>query len=200
MIDCTNDARCSTEQDILILDGYRESAIFSHGGLVITFPANVLASISVKTTYKPDTLRNAIGGVLSLAPLLADSNNPCAAWLGVYFFRPDSETGSTLGELAVTMAKRVRSDILKQGTTLHPPDVELCIRMDANIFIRVSVARTQITTHVYKSERLATALFFARLIDAVVHARTGNASSIGDFVDAENDHSIEYATAAIPLS
>ena len=78
---------CSREQDILIADITKEAPLFHQGDVVVVFPSQVLAAISVKTTFALAEVKDSLDGLASVAALLPESNRP-ACWFGAYFFVP----------------------------------------------------------------------------------------------------------------
>ena len=90
VLDSSNEQRCSTEQDILIIDSTEEAPVFYEGGLAIVFPHSVRASVSVKSTLDKETLLDSVEGLHSVRELCKAQTRPI--WTGAYFFRQKSKT------------------------------------------------------------------------------------------------------------
>lgn len=94
-----DDSRCSTEQDILLIDTLIEQPVFTQNGLAITFPRNVLATISVKTKLQNKETCDAIKGLHSAHDIIQNESQPVDVWFGAYFFGPSPEVDNKQGKL-----------------------------------------------------------------------------------------------------
>ncbi|MBX3426062.1 MAG: hypothetical protein KF688_10315 [Pirellulales bacterium] len=76
----------SKEQDLLIVDTRRHAPLFRESGVIVTFPENVRAVVSVKSTLTSAAVDDALQGLASIP------NIPSATpfWRGVFGFRLDS--------------------------------------------------------------------------------------------------------------
>lgn len=155
--------RSSTEQDIVVVDTYCERPLFLQGGLTIASRDTVLASISVKTTFKKGELLDALRGLRTL-PFRGDE-----AWQGAYFFN------STIEPLTLSkLAARLRS-----WTNANRPRFAVCIRASDDIFAIISPE----TVSVHRCPGTSTAYFLARALNAIVSRRGGAASSFAEILD-----------------
>lgn len=82
--------RCSTEQDVLVIDTQVEAPLFNQGGLVIAFPQSVLGAISVKTNLRAKELKDVDAGLVSLQELVRDAGYD-APWCGAFFYEVPPE-------------------------------------------------------------------------------------------------------------
>jgi hypothetical protein len=76
---------CSTEQDVLVVDTTVEAPLFNQGGVIIAFPHQVRAVISVKTEVSEKMVKDSTVG---MATILESGVAPGNLWCGVYFFEP----------------------------------------------------------------------------------------------------------------
>ncbi len=91
LVSPNDQAQCSSEQDILIVDTTQEAPIFNQGGLVVVFPRNLRAAISVKTKLGAKELRESVKGLNSVRSVAAASGvDSSAISCSAYFFE-DSE-------------------------------------------------------------------------------------------------------------
>ena len=112
VISPTDPEHCSTEQDLLVLDVTREAPIFHQSGLMIAFPNQVLAAISVKTNLGRREVTDSIEGlnsVISLVNLSTTDSSSC--WCAVFCFEVPKE---------VTRNPKLPYDYLLKGIKSHP--------------------------------------------------------------------------------
>ena len=180
--------QCSTEQDILLVDCTTEAPIFNQGGLLITFPNQVIAAVSVKTTLGPKEATDAVRGLNSVRTLVnLTSPEPTHFWCGAFAFETTS---------AVNKNPKLPCDYLSRAIADHPvpshplstqpslsgPDL-LCASRDL-IYKNAppdTLASPSITG--YRCNSLGTAVFLANLLDHVATYRTPGASNLAAFVD-----------------
>jgi hypothetical protein len=81
----------SREQDVLIVDAMEEAPIFNQGGVIISFPSAVRASISVKTEMCNDEVKNSVLVLNSVRAVAGPDIDPASIWCGAYYFvEPDN--------------------------------------------------------------------------------------------------------------
>lgn len=73
----------STEQDILIVDVRKCAPLFYESDVVVSFPENIKAAISVKTTLDSSNLRDALQGLATIPQI----DNPRQPWKGIFAYK-----------------------------------------------------------------------------------------------------------------
>lgn len=147
----------SKEQDLLIVDVRRSAPLFFESGVLVTFPENVVASISVKSTLDSTNLKDALVGLGSI-PRIDSSFQP---WLGVFAFNV-GETWARSPALALKWLRENQELVStwKQGV----------ICGDAELFISANSG----VPKCYRSE-LSTSLFIGT-VGEVLAGRTPSGS------------------------
>ena len=180
--------QCSTEQDLLLVDCTTEAPIFNQGGLLIAFPNQVIAAVSVKTTLRRKEATDAVRGLNSVRTLVnLASPEPNHFWCGVFVFETTS---------AVDRNPRLPCDYLSRAIADNPvspppfsaqpslsgPDL-LCASKD--LIYKNAPPATHASPFItgYRCNSLGTAVFLANLLDHVATYRTPGASNLAAFVD-----------------
>jgi hypothetical protein len=86
VIDSHDQSTCSTEQDILILDTSCEAPVLNQGSLLIAFPRQVVACISVKTRWIKKEVVDSIHGLSSVRAVTKRDPRRNHIWYGAYFY------------------------------------------------------------------------------------------------------------------
>lgn len=185
----TNPEQCSSEQDLLVLDCAREAPIFNQGGLLIAFPDQVLAAISVKTRLGPTEVRDGVKGlssVLTLANLCC--KDPAVCWAGVFCFEVTNEVARSpqkpYGYLrAAIKAHPVQRNPLGGNPQAVGPNL-LCSSRDY-VYKVVPSAEVDDSPRIVglSCGGLATAVFLANLLDHVAQCRGEGRSNVANFVE-----------------
>ena len=108
----TNENVCSKEQDILIVDTMAEGPLFNQGHLLIAFPHQVRAVVSIKTTVSDKMVDDATTGMASVYEA-AFPHGFTDPWFGIYFFEPCPCKPDTLAKYVkkATTASRIRQNV-----------------------------------------------------------------------------------------
>ena len=179
----------SKEQDVLIVDTSIEAPLFHQGNLIITFPAQVRAVISVKTTVSDTMVSDAIEGLASIFNAHF-SGNTDPPWCGVYFFEDCPCQPATLGKYLRNALSSVRE---KSGVPKEwMPDGFACGN-DLCCIKRNHMGKSAIPTSVLKAYRLralSTAAFLGQLLDHLSVSR-GGSSTILESMSAINIQPLE---------
>ena len=182
-------AQCSTEQDLLLVDCTKEAPIFHQGGLLIVFPDQVLATVSVKTTLGRKEVISAVKGLNSVRTLLnLSSPDSSHFWCGIFCFEITD---------AIAANPKLACKYLSDGLAKHPaptnplstqpqvsgPDL-LCASRELIYKIRPSHSGASPSISGYRCPALATAVFLANLLDHVAQCRRPGTSNVASFVDS----------------
>ena len=189
VISPTDSEGCSREQDLLLVDCTREAPLFNQGGLLIVFPDQLLASISVKTTLRPGEINNSVQGLNSVRTLFnLASVDPSKLWCGIFCFEVSD---------AVIKNPRLPCKYLSDAISRHPmranpisthscvpgPDM-LCASRDLLYKVLPADAHGAPCVSGLRCETLATAVFLANLLDHIARCRGNAGSNIASFMDA----------------
>jgi hypothetical protein len=176
----TSDTECSSEQDLLLLDTHSEAPLFRSGELVIAMPPNVMAAISVKSSFTYDVMDSAVAGLSTIGCALA----PGAArqtWSGIYFFDTDS------GPINLDTALRHICDHPKTLSLLQF-SAELVIRLASSTLIRASLGEQgQVKASGYRVDGLCTGIFLGRLLSHLARMRGKNATMDAMLADLDSE-------------
>jgi hypothetical protein len=184
-----DEEHCSSEQDLLVLDGTIAAPLFNQGGLAIAFPISILAAISVKTTLNSTTLESAIHGTHTVRQVAArDSVSPEMIWCGGFFL--NRGTASLDALLNATKLAREALDRPNAGLrSLMFPCVGLDVVAAADDLLVVTDHETPdgdrwraAVIRAYDSRGLGTAFFIAALLDHISSRRRIGPGSFRDFL------------------
>ncbi len=164
----------SKEQDLLIVDCRKHAPLFHESGVIVTFPENVRAVISVKSTIDSTTVSDALEGLESMPDI--PSASPC--WRGVFGFQI-GDNWSNKPELAIKWLKQSP----EAGKARLSPWTSGAIACDSRMFITVDRSSGQLRVRGYHTE-LSTALFVAELIDHIASTQQDPSSGINDLLSA----------------
>ena len=194
VIDPIDPAGCSKEQDILIIDAYQEAPVFHQGELAICFPANIIASISVKTVMDSGSVKETFEGLSSLRQVMKGLPDPRSVMLAGFFYEASK---------AVESDPRVVQKYISDGIRLHPckppallpagvaypsgPDM-LCGSRDLLYKLEFKVGDDGESPGSprllgYRCPEIAAALFIAQLLAHVAARRGLGYTGMGDFVE-----------------
>ena len=170
-----NEAVCSKEQDILIIDTMAEGPLFNQGNLLIAFPHQVRAVVSIKTTVSDAMVDDATTGMASVYET-AFPHGTADPWFGIYFFEPCPCKAETL-------AKYLKSAMVASHALRNVPpnwyiDALACSN-DLFCLKRVHSKENGVPTTLlrgYTHQGLSTALFLGHLLDHL-SASTKNGES-----------------------
>ena len=173
-------SNCSTEQDLLVLDTSSEAPVFTQSGLVITFPNQVLASLSVKTRFRKQEFADAVTGLLSLDEIGGDGNT---IWYGAYFFHKQRRVESTQD-----IANRIGAYLAalsKKGLRLRN-GVRLYVRISNDLFATIRGLAKGGEVNVCQCDGVSTAFFVATLCDSIAHSVSSGRSTFAEALDAHH--------------
>lgn len=188
VISPTDSAQCSSEQDLLVVDCTREAPIFDQGGLIIVFPNQVLAAVSVKTTLGPSEVATSVEGLNSVRSLVnLASPDSSDFWCGIYCFEVNQAVSKNphlpCKYLSDAFAKYpVRVSPLSTHHHIPGPDL-LCASQD--VVYKVQPREADGTPRIVglSCNGLATAVFLGNLLDHLARCRGGGGSDVASFVD-----------------
>lgn len=158
----------SKEQDLLLVDTRRCAPLFYESGVVVTFPENVRAAVSVKSTLSSTSLLDSINGLNSI-PRIESEQQP---WLGIFAFAMDAGWGEKL-TLPINYV-RDRLDELFAGWT----DGSIC----ANEMLYMRIDGREQKRVIGYSANLSAALFVATLVHEVLDRTDRSSRGIGDLM------------------
>ncbi len=158
----------SLEQDLLLVDVRRCAPLFYESGVIVTFPENVRAAISVKSTLSAKTLLDSIRGLNSI-PRIESEQQP---WLGVFAFILNSDWRKN-PSLAVGWVRNRMGKLFQHWT-----DGGIC--SNGELFVRMN-CREPRNARGYATE-LSSALFLATLVDGVLDRADRSSRGIGDLM------------------
>lgn len=187
----TDDSLCSKEQDILVVDCTREPPLFNEGGLVITFPRDVVAAISVKTAMGKKEVTDSVEGLNSVRAVAIASGASQAIWCASYHFELGQTVGANRSLPYSYCDEAMRAHTLSlQGAVLgrNPhlgPDF-ICSAKELAFKISYPHEPTPTTFRIrgFECGTLATSLFMANLLDHFATHRGVVDSDFGRFVDS----------------
>lgn len=162
----------SKEQDLLLVDVRASAPLFYESGVIVTFPENVRAAVSVKSTLNSSTLTDAIAGLNSI-PRIESAISP---WFGVYSFQRDSAWNDK-AYLALKWAKsRLNEEELDRSLKDWSYGAICC---DSGVYLRMTnTGEPSIRGY---NTPLATALFIAALIQDIQPNAPGD-RGLGDLL------------------
>lgn len=109
---------CSREQDLMIIDTHSEAPIFFQGGLAITSPRTLLASVSVKTNFGKAELRDSVESLATVRRVAAAAGqSPSRIFCGAYFF----ETSPTVTESPAIVYRYLQEFMTGAAAVHHSP-------------------------------------------------------------------------------
>ncbi|MCA9048662.1 MAG: hypothetical protein KDA89_08030 [Planctomycetaceae bacterium] len=172
VLSALDDEFCTTEQDILFLDTTSQAPLFYEDGIAIALPHHLIGAISVKSTLKKETLKDALSGLQSLhqLPDLRLATRPI--WTGAFFFSAVDTVSNNAAILHSYLSEF--TDCPEWTRICSLPDL-LMIRKHQN----------EKTENIgYKCRSLSAAYFIGDLLDHVADLRGTGPSS---FVHALDD-------------
>ena len=162
----------SREQDLLLVDISREAPLFSEAGIVVAFPRNVLASISVKSSLRKDALVDVVSTLSSLRTAAAHpSLDPADIWCGGYAYEAEVSAATTYEHIAEAVrASRVvyrnpSPQIVPVGPDCIVAGEDLLWTLDRTNGDGPAVIRG------FSCEGLAFAFFLGQLVNHLSHLR-----------------------------
>lgn len=184
VIDPDNEAACSREQDVLIVDTMTEGPVFNQAGVVIAFPRAVRAAVSVKTVCKKETVVESVENLNSVRAMVMKHQPATAVWCGAFYFEPDSTVDNNPCKPLKYIADAVQASPLPTALALAPhpiprgPDLHCTGREYA---YKLNHAYSQAEGRVvpakllgYRCQGQATALFLGNLLDHLARVRGQN--------------------------
>ena len=178
-----NEAVCSKEQDILIVDTMEEGPLFNQGNLLIAFPHQVRAVVSIKTKVSDAMVDDAITGMASVFGT-AFPHATADPWFGIYFFEQCECKPETMAKYLKTAT--VASHALRNVPANWHIDALAC----GNDFLCLKRVHSKITGEPttllrgYTDQGLSTALFLGHLLD---HLSASNKNGESMFLTAMDD-------------
>lgn len=162
---------CSTEQDILLVDTSRGLPMLSTPDLVVAYPQQVVAAISVKTKLRKSELTDAIRGLQSVGNTLVAAGVDQDVWGGVFFY----ECSNARRRHARTTLANIKAAVQDTGPVAAPksyqqsrPLLMHCLGVLAGPFFQTRRQPagdiTSMKIHCYDAGPDAAALFVASLL------------------------------------
>jgi hypothetical protein len=195
VIDPNDEAVCSREQDILVVDTTAEGPVFHQGGVVIALPRTVRAAVSVKTTCKKETVVESVGNLNSLRSVVARHVPARSVWCGSYYFEPDAVVGNDPSKALdyilagvhkhpVTTIPAIDPQPSPQGPDLHCTGRNLGYRM-THAYRDGGSRVVPGTVHGYRCNGQATALFLGSLLEHLARLRGQADADYTAFIDGQ---------------
>ncbi len=179
VIDPERTHECSKEQDILIVDTVAEAPIFHQAGVMVAFPEQVRAAISVKSTMDSKSIGDTIEGLQSVSEVASGHVKEGDIWFGGYFF--------FVGTMINTNTKKVYEYC--DGASFLP-DMMSC---EESFAFKKQDADLQ----GYTCSGLAAAVFLAELLSHLSVSRTQQDSQLSRFVELAGANSAAQAFSII---
>lgn len=182
-----DDSACSKEQDILIIDCLTEPPLFYQGGLVITFPRDVVAAISVKTKMGNSEVQDSLAGLNTVRNVALISGVSHLIWCGSYHFELAQSVAGNPSlvyeycDNAIRHNSRCPPGTIVSSHEQLGPDF-LCSAKDLAFKFGYSDS-TSYRIRGFNCGTLATSLFLANFLDHLAHHRGCTDSDFGRFVD-----------------
>ena len=193
VISCLTDSVRSREQDILVVDNSLEAPVFYQSGLIITFPRQVLASISVKTRLGRQEISDSVKSLNGVREIVYGETHRDSLWCGGYFFEETESISKTPSDAFAIIHQTmgvapVWSPATSDGVCGVAPDIltssnDLAFlitqpyRSDEHTLETASVAG-------YECSGMATAVFLASLLDHISAVRGSQENDFAGFLDA----------------
>jgi hypothetical protein len=176
---------CSSEQDLLIVNRLREAPIFDQGGLMMAFPRNVMAAISVKTGFDSTTLRDAVKGLLTVKQVAAASGiDPRGIWCGAYFFRcAESGNEARPAEWYTQSVRDLGCTLDHNGDRILIAPIDVFACSDEHAFIVNTANADELTVRGFNCQGLATAVLLSHVIDHLAVMLDAKRADFADFAD-----------------
>jgi hypothetical protein len=176
----TDESICSKEQDILVVDTTVEAPLFNQGGVVIAFPHQVRALISIKTEVSDKMVDDAAVGIATVY----ESGVPRQKlWCGIYFFEPCGRKPDTLAKYLkrAEAAARAKPKVPDDWTVdaLACSDDLLCLKRTHSVNGKATTVLRG-----YTHDGLSTAVFLGHLLD---HLSASNKQEESSFLSAMDD-------------
>jgi hypothetical protein len=188
-----SDGSCSKEIDLALIDDNRGLPIFDQGGLAVVLSQSVCAAITVKTSFKKETVEDAVANLLSVRRLAPGAAlQSCPLWTGAFFYNLKTKQSSAAGLLADELR-------LLSGSHLdaEPPAVDVLV-VAPDLFIRCGSSGKELTLRPFDAPGLAPALFLAALLQHLADWRGRPASGLGDLF-SESDAKALDTLSLMPL-
>jgi hypothetical protein len=186
VVSTTSDVRCSTEQDILLIDALAEMPLFHQGGLAVTFPRTVIASLSVKTRLTSATVRDSVAGLASVRAIAHQCGE--AQPVCVTFFFEEEEISKSSPEVTYTRIKQAYEALSSdERAPLSSADTWLDVFCTPGAyFFRCEPATPtgSLALRGFACDGLATGLLLGILADALATRRGVSRADIADFAQA----------------
>jgi hypothetical protein len=177
----TDPTRRSREQDVLIVDAMEEAPIFNEGGVIISFPRAVRASISVKTEMCNSEVKNSVLVLNSLRTVAGPDLDPATIWCAAYYFvEPDNPV--LVYDQVARGTSQARVPDSHNGFKRITPD---CHSSSENFLFKTDHGDNNSPTVLrgYKCSGLATALFLGQLLEHLALSRGATQTGFGSFSD-----------------
>ncbi len=158
----------SPEVDLLITDSRRHVPIFREGDFQIVPPSSVLATMEIKSTYRPDVLQAALSNVRKVREVALSRRPNADLWSAVIFISATSQlTATTISRDIATILKDPGfwedSEVTEHEcrAPLLTPQI-VCV-IDSCIAFLEPNDGGGVTVKAFTADRLSAALAFAQL-------------------------------------
>jgi hypothetical protein len=176
----------SKEQDLLIIDTRMHAPLFRESGVIVTFPENVRAVISVKSTLSSNSVNDALDGLASIPDI--DSTSPL--WHGIFAFGADKGWDAKPQNFVNWLKKSQTSNDDSSRLTSWRCGAIAC---DALLFITKNQVDKREQIRAYATD-LAAALFIAELTDHLATTFKAQSRGINDLLAGVDFPKIEAAS------
>jgi hypothetical protein len=183
--DLQQPALCSMEQDLLVLDTSFEGPLFHQGGLVVASPDSVIATVSVKSTLRADSLRDTIVNQNSVRQIVQTTAPNRDVFCGGYFFCASSDFDHNGPKLYRTYEASCADAIcpmpIGEVVPANPigPDMICCGGSLALKAIGTASGNTcSAVVRGYDCDGVAAAVLIASILEAVAHYRGKSGSEL----------------------
>ncbi len=183
VVDPHNHNSVSTEQDLLVFDNRFESPLFNEGNLAIVFPSQVACSISIKTTFNLEMVRDSVNGLASVQRLIESEICSPSAWLGSYYFEKSCAQPATYASWLKDSLTDTDYQSGRSGQ-LHYLVCEGLLTLRATQELGDSTKDSIRRVLSNASDGLETSLFLAHLLDHVAFRAGANSSTLLSSLDS----------------
>lgn len=174
----------SREQDLLLVDTTREAPLFYEAGVVVSFPRNVIAAISVKSSPRKSEVQDVVSTLNSLRTAAAHpSLEPSHIWCGAYIY------GSP--KTSATMYKQIADAIRSAPVTYRRPFRDVrpigpdCVVVGPDLIWTLNAATADnapVAIRGYSCAGLSTAFFLGQLLNHVSSLRDHSESDFSSLL------------------
>jgi hypothetical protein len=192
----------SREQDILIVDSAAEPPVFHQGNMVVAFPRQVKAAISVKSRLGLSEVQDSVAGLNEVTTLVASETDAQRIWSGIFAFEA-SDTVAKNPIIAYDYLEKAISASAPRNiaspVALSPgPNITCTARELVYVLDGVPEAtEPKWRLRGFDCENIATALFLSSLLDHLAWTRGQAESDFSYFSDVNELTPLAVAERAL---